>query len=132
MTTLSGIGTSPLSGVGHARWYRPDAAITLPERPAAEEVDSGAEQVRFETARGTVREALKQARDQTAERVGEQEAAVFEAHQQFLDDPQLVEDIERSIQSGMLAPHAVADRFEEAIKQFENMDGMMAERAADL
>jgi phosphotransferase system enzyme I (PtsI) len=127
----SGIGSTPLSGVGTARWYRP-GDLTLPEQPDASTVDSDTEQARFEDAQATAREQIEQARQQAAERVGEEEAAVFEAHLQFLDDPQLVDDIESAIGEGTPAEHAVDDRFAEAIAQFEGMDGRMAERADDL
>ncbi|MFC7043410.1 phosphoenolpyruvate--protein phosphotransferase [Halonotius sp. GCM10025705] len=128
---LSGIGSTPLSGVGTARWYRP-SDLTLPEQPDPSDVDSDAEQARFEDAQATARQQIEQARQQAAERVGEDEAAVFEAHLQFLDDPQLVDDIESAIGEGTPAEHAVDDRFGEAIAQFEGMDGRMAERADDL
>ena len=128
---LSGIGSTPLSGVGTARWYRP-SELTLPEKPEPSAVDSGTEQERFEAAQATARGQIETARQQATERVGEEEAAVFEAHLQFLDDPQLVGDIEGAIDAGTPAEHAVADRFEEAIAQFEGMDGRMAERADDL
>ncbi|RJX48064.1 phosphoenolpyruvate--protein phosphotransferase [Halonotius pteroides] len=127
----SGIGSTPLSGVGTARWYRP-GDLTLPEQPDPSAVDSDAEQARFEDAQATARQQIEQARQQAAERVGEDEAAVFEAHLQFLDDPQLVDDIEGAIGEGTPAEHAVDDRFGEAIAQFEGMDGRMAERAGDL
>jgi phosphotransferase system enzyme I (PtsI) len=130
--TLSGVGTTPLSGVGRARWYRPEGALSLPERPDPEAVDREAERDRFERARAEAGEALDAARDRTAERVGADEAAVFEAHRQFLDDPQLVDDIREAIADGALAEHAVADRFAEAVAQFEGMEGRMAERADDL
>jgi len=128
---LSGIGSTPLSGVGTARWYRP-GDLTLPEKPEPGAVDSNTEQERFETAQATAREDIETARKQAAEHVGEDEAAVFEAHLQFLDDPQLVGDIEGAIDEGTPAEHAVSDRFAEAIAQFEGMDGRMAERADDL
>jgi phosphotransferase system enzyme I (PtsI) len=128
---LSGIGSTPLSGVGTARWYRP-GDLTLPEKPNPSAVDSDAEQARFEDAQSTARQQIETARQQAAERVGEDEAAVFEAHLQFLDDPQLVGDIETAIGEGTPAEHAVHDRFGEAIAQFEGMDGRMAERADDL
>ena len=128
---LSGIGSTPLSGVGTARWYRP-GDLTLPEKPEPSAVDSNTEQERFETAQATAREDIETARKQAAEHVGEDEAAVFEAHLQFLDDPQLVGDIEGAIDEGTPAEHAVSDRFAEAIAQFEGMDGRMAERADDL
>jgi phosphotransferase system enzyme I (PtsI) len=130
--TVTGIGSTPLSGVGIARWYRPDAELTLPERPPTDQVDAEAQRARVEAARDAVRDALERARDRTEERVGEEEAAIFDAHQQFLDDPQLVGDIEDAIAAGTPAPHAVVEGFDEAIATFEGMDGPMADRADDL
>ncbi|RLM76034.1 phosphoenolpyruvate--protein phosphotransferase [Halorubrum sp. Atlit-26R] len=132
MRTLDGVGSTPRSGVGTARWYRPDADLTLPDRPESESVDVDAELDRYESAREAVRSALREARDRTAERVGEEEAAVFEAHEGFLDDPTIIEDVEAAIREGTPAEHAVADRFDEAVAQFEEMEGRMAERADDL
>ena len=132
MRTLTGVGSTPLSGVGIAQWHRPAAELSLPARPSSAEVDTTRERTRFETARAEVRSALETARVHTATSVGNEEAAVFEAHQQFLDDPGLVEDIEGAIDDGIPAPHAVAERFDAAIDQFEAMDGRMAERADDL
>ncbi|EMA64284.1 phosphoenolpyruvate--protein phosphotransferase [Halorubrum lipolyticum] len=132
MKTLTGVGSTPLSGVGTARWYRPEAGLTLPERPDPSAVDPDAELARFADARDAAREAIRDARDRAAERVGEEEAAVFEAHEQFLDDPELVGDIEAAVEDGTPAEHAVRDRFAAAIDQFEALDGPMAERADDL
>ena len=130
MRTLSGVGSTPLSGVGTARWYRPGADLTLPDR--SERVDTDEERARFDVARDRAREAINRARDRAAERVGEDEAAIFDAHREFLDDPQLAGDIESSIAEGTTAEHAVADAFEDAIAEFERMDGRMAARADDL
>ena len=132
MRTLTGVGSTPLSGVGTARWYRPEADLTLPERPDPATVDGDAEQARFAAARDAARDSVREARDRAAARVGEEEAAVFEAHEQFLDDPELVGDIEAAIAEGTPAPHAVNNRFAAAIEQFEALDGSMAERADDL
>jgi phosphotransferase system enzyme I (PtsI) len=130
--TLGGVGSTPRSGVGAARWYRPDADLTLPERPDTGSVDAEAELERYEAARDAVREALREARDRMAERVGEEEAAVFEAHEGFLDDPTIIGDVETAIRDGTPADRAVADRFDEAVAQLEGMEGRMAERADDL
>ena len=132
MRTLTGVGSTPLSGVGTARWYRPEADLTLPDRPDPSAVDADAELARFADARDAARESIRDARDRAAERVGEEEAAVFEAHEQFLDDPELVDDIEAAVADGTPAEHAVHDRFAAAIEQFEALDGQMAERADDL
>jgi phosphotransferase system enzyme I (PtsI) len=130
--TLTGVGSTPLSGVGTARWYRPEADLTLPDRPDPSAVDADAERARFEAARDEAREGIRRARDRTAARVGEEEAAVFDAHEQFLDDPELVGDVEDAIDDGTPADHAVNDRFAAAIEQFEGLEGPMAERADDL
>ncbi|MEZ3165504.1 phosphoenolpyruvate--protein phosphotransferase [Halorubrum sp. RMP-47] len=132
MRALDGVGSTPRSGVGAARWYRPDDDLTLPDRPDPASVDADAELERYEAARDAVRAALRDARDRTAERVGEGEAAVFEAHEGFLDDPTIIEDVEAAIRDGTPAEHAVAGRFDEAVDQFEAMEGRMAERADDL
>ena len=129
--TLSGVGSTPLVGVGTARWYRPTRP-ELPDRPDPETVDADAQQERFDRARETARDAIRHARDRTADSVGDDEAAVFEAHEQFLDDPQLADEIEAAIAAGTPAEHAVADAFGDHIEQFEAMDGRMAERADDL
>ena len=129
---LDGIGSTPLSGTGIARWYRPADELTLPDRPEPSEVDNDAESDRFETALETAREAIEAARQRAATRVGENEAAVFDAHLEFLDDPQLAGDIEAAIEEGTPAEHAVDDRYGEAIARFEGMNGRMVERADDL
>ncbi|MBX0294677.1 phosphoenolpyruvate--protein phosphotransferase [Haloarcula nitratireducens] len=131
MTTLTGVGSTPLAGVGTARWFRPDA-LELPDRPNPETVDAADQRDRFEEAHDAAREAIRAARDRAAERVGEDEAAVFDAHEQFLDDPQLVGDVEGAIDDGTPAEHAVADAYGDAVSQFEGMEGRMAERADDL
>ncbi|MFB6167601.1 MAG: phosphoenolpyruvate--protein phosphotransferase [Haloferacaceae archaeon] len=131
METFAGVGSTPLSGVGTARWYRP-AALSLPERPAPETVDSAAERERFERARDEARAAIREARERAAAAVGEDEAAVFEAHEQFLDDPGLVGPVEDAIDDGAPAEHAVHEAYADAIARFEGMEGRTAERADDL
>jgi len=128
--TLTGVGSTPLSGIGTARWYDPADDLTLPDRsgsasndPATASNDPAAERDRFEDARTTAREGIRRARERAADRVGEEEAAVFDAHEAFLDDPGLIDDIETAIDEGALAEHAVDDRFGEAIARFEGMEG---------
>ena len=127
---LSGVGVTPLSGVGTAVWYAPDAEPPSPPDPAT--IDADAERERFETARGAAREEIRAERERTAARLGEAEAEVFDAHVQFLDDPQITEGVEAAIDDGLPAEHAVDRTFERFIEQFEGMEGQMAERADDL
>ncbi|QSG05951.1 phosphoenolpyruvate--protein phosphotransferase [Halapricum desulfuricans] len=127
---LEGIGVTPLSGVGTVVWY--DQEVDLPEPPAPEEVDTDTEHDRFETALDAAREELQAERDRTAEEVGEDEAEIFDAHLQFLDDPQITGAVEDAIDEGLPAEHAVREGFESAIEQMEAAGGRMAERADDL
>ncbi|QSG12614.1 Phosphoenolpyruvate-protein kinase (PTS system EI component in bacteria) [Halapricum desulfuricans] len=127
---LEGVGVTPLSGVGTVIWY--DQEVDLPEPPAPDEVDPDAEHDRFETALDAAREELQAERDRTAEEVGEDEAAIFDAHLQFLDDPQITGAVEDAIDEGVPAEHAVREGFEGAIEQMEAAGGRMAERADDL
>ena len=126
--TLTGTGATPRAGLGTVVWYDPE--ITLPD--ADESVDPDAERDRFADAVGTARAELESERDATAERVGEEEAAIFDAHIQFLEDPTVTDAVEDSIDEGHPAALAVDDAFGEHIAQFEGMEGRMAERADDL
>lgn len=129
---LSGTGVTSRSAVGAAVWYDPGAAATLGEPPDPESVDPERERERFATAREDAREALRRERERTADRLGESEAAVFDAHERFLDDPQITDDVEGEIDAGYPAEHAVARAFDRFVAEFEDLDGRMAERADDL
>jgi len=126
--TLTGTGATPRSGLGTVVWYDPE--ITLPEADGSVDVDT--ERDRFADAVETARAELESERDATAERVGESEAAIFDAHIQFLEDPTIESAVEESIDEGTPAALAVDDAFGGHIEQFEGMEGRMAERADDL
>ncbi|WP_254769030.1 phosphoenolpyruvate--protein phosphotransferase [Salinilacihabitans rarus] len=130
--TLAGTGATPLAGVGPALWYDADGEIELDDPPAPESVDADRERERFAEARETAREEIERERERAAERVGEEEAAVFDAHRQFLDDPQIQDGVADALDEGLPAAHAVQRAFAEPIETFEGMEGRMAERADDL
>ena len=130
--TLRGVGATPLMGVGEAVRYDPDADLSLSTPPEPEAVDADEEYDRFETARDRVRKALAAQREETAARVGESEAAIFDAHTQFLDDPQITEAVEEEVAGGLPAEHAIDRAFAAAIEQLEAAGGVMAERTDDL
>ncbi|MDT3435906.1 phosphoenolpyruvate--protein phosphotransferase [Haloarcula sp. 1CSR25-25] len=127
--TLGGTGVTPRSGVGSVVWYGRD--ISLPD-PEEADVDPDVEVERFADAVEAARAELESEREATAERIGEDEAAVFDAHIQFLEDPTIEGAVETMVRDGLPAPHAVDAAFDEHIEQFEGMDGRMAERANDL
>ncbi len=129
---LRGTGVTPLSGVGTAVRYDPGAALSVPAPPDPETVDPDAELDRFAEARETAREALEAERERTADRVGEEEAEIFDAHLQFLADPSIETAVEESVAAGLPAEHAVEEAFADAIEGFEAAGGVTAERADDL
>ena len=129
---LEGVGATPTVGLGTARWYRPVDVTDLGEPPAPESIDTPAERERFETAQTEATAELEAERERTRERVGDSEAKVFDAHLQFLRDPQIEAGVDEALEDGLPAPNAVKAAFEGPIAQFEGMEGMMAERADDL
>ncbi len=126
--TLEGTGVTPAVGFGPVHWLASE--LELPDIP--ESVDGEAERERVADATGRALEALEDEQQATAERVGEAEADIFEAHAAFLTDPQIEDAIEAAIDDGLPAEHAVKQAFEAPIEQFEAMEGPMAERADDL
>jgi phosphotransferase system enzyme I (PtsI) len=130
--TVTGDGATPLTAVGSVVWYCPSADRELPERPATDDVDPHAERERFAEAQDRARQELETERDRAEECVGADEATVFDAHIQFLEDPQIEQAIDDEIEERLPAEYAVREGFESGIEQFERMDGRMAERADDL
>ena len=127
---VSGVGVTPRSGVGRAVWHAPDTELGDPPDP--ESVDPDAERERFESAREAARAELRAERDRAADGVDESAAGVFDAHRQFLDDPQITDGVGEAVDAGLPAEHAVERTFDRFVRQFEEMDGRTAERADDL
>ncbi len=127
--TLSGVGVTPRSGVGTARWYRPRDGRS---ETGGREHDPESERERIERAFASAEAGIESTRTSVADRIGEEEAAVFDAHEQFLADPTIREGIEAAIDRGEPAERAVEAAFAGPIEQFEAMEGRVAERADDL
>ncbi len=95
--------------------------------------DTEAEAARFEQARQTAMTQLQELYDKAVEEVGEEGAALFEAHQMMLDDMDYVEGIQDAIGSGLNAEAAVSDvaaQFAEMLAAMD--DAYMQARAADV
>ncbi len=104
--------------------------------PAQKQIitDIAAEQERFEKARTQAIAQLGQLYDASLEKLGEQNAVVFQIHQMMLDDPDYVQQINSLIAdescNAEYAVDQVAARFAQI---FENMDNdYMRGRAADV
>ena len=128
---LEGTGVTPLSAVGTVVVYDPAVGDSLPDPPESDR-DPEREHERFRQARDSAREELQAERDTAADRIGKDEAGIFDAHIQFLDDPSIESDIEAAIDEGLPAEHGVDRAFENAIEQLDAAGGRMAERTDDL
>src|SRR5579875_1346648 len=130
MTSLLGIAAS--NGIAIAKAYRlvePDLSFEkkMIENPAAE-IE------RFRQAMAKAKSELETIRDRAKVELGEDKAAIFEAHLLVLNDPELNSPIEDKIQSEKLnAESALKETADMFVAMFEQMDNeYMKERAADI
>ncbi len=130
MGELIGIPASPGVAVGPAALYRP----RLPE-VVARRVESPADEwqrllAAVDEARGEIEALYRQAQTQ----VGREEAAIFEAHLLFLEDPATLEDTRDLIMSESLNAEAAWQRETAALAAaFAGLDDdYMRARAADI
>ena len=96
--------------------------------------DTEAETKRFQQARSASIEQLKDMYEKAVQKVGEEEAAVFEVHQMMLDDDDYIDNIVTLItQEKINAEAAVEETAQQFSEMFRSMDdAYMKERAADV
>ncbi|MFB1081300.1 phosphoenolpyruvate--protein phosphotransferase [Jeotgalibacillus sp. JSM ZJ347] len=129
-SVLKGIAAS--SGIAIAKAYRlvePDLSF---EQTKVENADQ--EVQRFQEALQTSKNELEVIRDRAKTELGEDKAAIFEAHLLVLSDPELVSPIEDKIKSEQVnAEAALKETADMFVMMFEQMDNeYMKERAADI
>lgn len=119
MNELSGLPAAPGIAIGAVWHYRPQS-ITIPthkvQAVAAElqRLDGAIEQARIQ---------LTELFERTQREIGKEEAAIFEAHLMFLDDPSLKDSIVGLIESDLQnAPAAVQAAGEELAQSFRELD----------
>lgn len=126
---LQGIGVSPGIAIGPVVTFR----VQPIEVPRFTIDDPQAEIRRFDAAVERVREALTKLRDQIAEDVGTQHAAIFKSHLEILDDPALRPEIESRIKAERLNAEFLVDdlvtRYARMLDEVE--DPLFRERSAD-
>lgn len=123
-SVFSGISIGPL-----ALFHR--NTISTAVRPI-EDVD--AEIARFQKAREEAIGQLKDLYVKAVDKVGEEQAAVFEVHQMMLDDDDYIEGIETKIRDEKMNAEAAVDQTaQEFAEMFRSMeDAYMQVRAADV
>lgn len=128
---LRGTPASEGVAIGPAYLYRPEK----PPVPRYTVPDPEAEVQRFQEAVKEAGEQLRAIHAKVLQETGDKEtAAIFEAHQMFLDDPMLIDStMERIRAQHINAEAALADTIEEVAAMFDALeDEYLRARGADL
>ena len=130
MNRLHGKSASPGIVTGKALVLR--AQELRVEKRAAP--DFAAEVGRLESAVARARKELEKIAARAGKELGPEKAAIFEAHQLMLDDPELVDATTARIRNqGVNAEFALAETIEQLASAFQAMDNeYLRERAADV
>jgi phosphotransferase system enzyme I (PtsI) len=126
--TIRGIGAAPGLALGKAVWWRK-------EEPTVEErtVDRPETEInRLEQAIAVARSQITRLRDLAAKRMGEEEAAIFDAHLAFLDDPAFTGEMKTRIRESRKNAEAVCRDVSEEMKAlFSSLDDEYMKARAD-
>jgi multiphosphoryl transfer protein len=127
---LRGIAASPGVAIGSAVLYRPQLPAVVEEHIQ----DPKAEWARFEKALEVALQEIKSFQDQARQQIGEEEAAIFQAHALFLQDPALIETVKNKVFSDLVNAEAAWDQeISETAARYRALDdAYMQARAADL
>ena len=127
-TGVPGIAASPGIAIGPL-WHLKRRRLVI-ERTAR---DPAAEERRLRTALGSARAELRDLYEDVKQRSGAGKAAIFLAHDAFLDDPDLEGEVVRAIRSGLSAGWAWRERIEARAADLARLDDpLLASRAVDL
>jgi len=129
--TLRGVGASPGVAIGPAvirGAHRLD--LSARELPAGE---AGAERARVQTAIEKTRNDLARVQAAAAREIDEEHALIFASHLLLLNDPTVLEHVDRNIGRGMSAPLAIDAALEEFEAQLRLVpDAYIRERIDDV
>ena len=130
--TLSGLGVSPGIAIGEPVVHETRPISTLRITVPPDRIDS--EVARFHAAIATAIERIRENRDRAAQQMGEEYAAIFEAHQLIASDPTFTESVEKVIrEDGVNAGWAVDQVLQQLISRFEALpDEYLADRKLDV
>jgi multiphosphoryl transfer protein len=126
---LRGLPASPGIAVGPLRRFHVPA-LEIPERPPR---DPAEEQRRLDAAITAARRDVESQRASVSGRAGPYQAAIFDAHLLFLEDPVLLAPVRTAIREGSAAELAWRDAVEEMARAWGRLDDeYQRARAADL
>jgi len=130
--TLSGLGVSPGIAIGEPVVHETRPISTLRITISADDVEAEIE--RFRKAVETAVERIQENRDRAAQQMGDEYAAIFEAHQLIASDPSFTQPVEEVIREEEVnAGWAIDQVLEQLISRFEALpDEYLADRKADV
>jgi len=129
---LNGVPASGGIAIGPVHLYRPEGFSTT-KRTLLPEETSG-EVSRYQDAVSKTRAQISELEAKVKVKLGEEHAAIFQAHQVVLDDPLFMEEIPASIQARHLNPEFL---LQEALEKFKSAmeslgDEYFRERGGDI
>jgi phosphotransferase system enzyme I (PtsI) len=132
MKQYQGLAASPGIAIGPAFIYLPQEKLV--QTRSFVPADWPMEVARVEGAMDVAREQLGKIYARSVKEMGEEAAAIFLAHQEFLEDPALLDEVRNQIREHhLLAEKAVEVAFEGYARQLEALeDPYYRERALDL
>lgn len=126
---LRGRAASAGVAVGPAHWVRQTEIDLSAWRLGTVEEETAA----FYHAIDLTERQIREMQATMGERVGEEEAAIFEAHAMFLTDPEIERLALEAIRGGAAAPRAVIEAFDGFVAVISSLDDpYLSARAADL
>jgi phosphoenolpyruvate-protein phosphotransferase (PTS system enzyme I) len=127
---MKGIGAAPGMNVGKAIWWRKEKEI-ISSYPIT---NTDQEVAKLQQAIAAARTQINQLRQVTAERIGTDEAAVFDAHLAFLADPSFTGEMKNRIQSQQKNAEFICQEVtQEMLQLFATLhDEYMRARANDI
>ena len=129
---LSGLGVSPGIAIGEPVVHETRPISTLRITIPSEKVDAEIE--RFRKAVTATVKHIQENRDRASKQMGEEYAAIFEAHQLIASDPSFTKPVEKVIREQEVnAGWAVDQVLEKLISKFEALpDAYLADRKLDV
>ena len=127
---MKGIGVSPGIVIGKVM-LKEEKKMIIEKK----EISSYEEEIkRFKNAMENSKSEIQNIYNNVLKKLGEKEATIFEAHLMILEDPEMLEQIEKKIEDDKVnAEWALKEVSEMFISMFENMENAyMKERAADI
>jgi phosphotransferase system enzyme I (PtsI) len=133
MRKLAGIQASPGIFIGTAYLFLDEEDFSIPNYSIMEK-DLALELQRFNLARARAETELTELRDKANAEMGSEHAAIFDSHILMLNDVELLEQVETSLERSLKNVEWILFQIEQSMvkRMGESNDSYLAERAADI